>query len=368
MEQLTLFENQKKSTDWKWWFKDYPAEKNGLTVFSFFSGGGGSTMGYKLAGCDVLGNCEIDKRMNEVYVKNHNPKYNYEMDIRDFNNLPDNDIPKELFNLDILDGSPPCTTFSLTGLREQTWGKEKKFREGQKKQVLDELSFIFIETAKKLKPKTVIMENVEGLLMGKAWEYVQRIYHDFNEIGYTVRHWLLKGAKMGVPQRRHRCMFIAIRKDINFDISTLDLYFNYEPINYSDIRCGKTVIESVKHTKMFDIFQKAVYGEHKLSETYYRIAGVPNKYFSEAIVYDNEVLPTLVSGHSRYWTFEHKGAVPTEDWISSQTFPQDFDFCTDSNHSCVYILGMSVPPIMIKRVVDSLIEQGVYDYKLKKER
>lgn len=136
MEQLTLFENQKKSTDWKWWFKDYPTEKNGLTVFSFFSGGGGSTMGYKLAGCDVLGNCEIDKKMNKVYVKNHNPKYNFEMDIRDFNNLPDTDIPKELFDLDILDGSPPCTTFSMVGLREQTWGKEKKFREGQKNKSL----------------------------------------------------------------------------------------------------------------------------------------------------------------------------------------------------------------------------------------
>ena len=48
--------------------------------------------------------------------------------------------------------------------------------------------------------------------------------------------------------------------------------------------------------------------------------------------------------------------------------PKDFDFCTDSHRGCTYILGMSVPPIMIKRVVDSLIEQGVYDYKLKKER
>ena len=49
-----------KSTDWKWSFNDYP-EKNGLKVFSCFACGGGSTMGYKLAGCEVLGDCEIDK-------------------------------------------------------------------------------------------------------------------------------------------------------------------------------------------------------------------------------------------------------------------------------------------------------------------
>ena len=34
--------------------------KNGKKVFSFFSCGGGSSMGYKLAGYDVVGNCEID--------------------------------------------------------------------------------------------------------------------------------------------------------------------------------------------------------------------------------------------------------------------------------------------------------------------
>lgn len=73
----------KKSTDWKWTFADYPKEKNGLKVFSCFACGGGSTMGYKLAGCEVLGCCEIDPKMNEVYRKNHNPKYNFLMDIRE---------------------------------------------------------------------------------------------------------------------------------------------------------------------------------------------------------------------------------------------------------------------------------------------
>lgn len=47
--------------------------------------------------------------------------------------------PNELFKLDILDGSPPCSTFSLAGEREKNWGKNKKFREGQASQVLDDL-------------------------------------------------------------------------------------------------------------------------------------------------------------------------------------------------------------------------------------
>ena len=67
--QLSLFQKE-KSNDWKWSFKDYPKEKNGLKVFSCFSCGGGSTMGYKLAGCEVIGNVEIDP--GESYLKTTN--------------------------------------------------------------------------------------------------------------------------------------------------------------------------------------------------------------------------------------------------------------------------------------------------------
>ena len=93
-EEITMFDflpkeqaeqfKPKKSTDWKWTMKDdYPKEKNGLTVFSCFACGDGSTMGYKLAGCDVIGDLEIDPKMNEVYIANHHPKHNLLMDIRD---------------------------------------------------------------------------------------------------------------------------------------------------------------------------------------------------------------------------------------------------------------------------------------------
>jgi hypothetical protein len=137
--QMELFEEQFtpiKSTDWKWTMaNDYPPS-NGIKVFSCFACGGGSTMGYKLAGCEVLGCCEIDPKMNELYVANHHPKYNYCEDIREFNKR--DDLPPELYDLDILDGSPPCTTFSMAGDREDSWGKKKKFREGQAEQTLDE--------------------------------------------------------------------------------------------------------------------------------------------------------------------------------------------------------------------------------------
>ena len=69
-------------------------------------------MGYKRAGFDVIGNVEIDPKINAMYVKNHQPKFNYCMDLRDFNKLKE--LPEELFSLDILDGSPPCVRDWMT--------------------------------------------------------------------------------------------------------------------------------------------------------------------------------------------------------------------------------------------------------------
>lgn len=102
--QLELFNEEFspiKPNDWKWNLTDGYPQTNGLKVFSLFACGGGSTMGYKLAGCEVLGCCEIDPRMNKVYVENHHPKYNYCEDIREFNKR--DDLPEELYSLDILD-------------------------------------------------------------------------------------------------------------------------------------------------------------------------------------------------------------------------------------------------------------------------
>ena len=128
---------------YKWNLKDANFTKDKGKVFSCFACGGGSTMGYKLAGFDVLGCNEIDPKMIEAYKTNHDPKYAFLEPIQEFK-LRD-DLPEELYNLDILDGSPPCSSFSMAGNRGEDWGKEKKFREGQAEQVLDTLFFDFID-------------------------------------------------------------------------------------------------------------------------------------------------------------------------------------------------------------------------------
>lgn len=319
-------------------------------------------MGYKLAGCEVLGCCEIDEEMNKMYIENHHPKYNFLMDIREFNKLPNEQIPSDLFDLDILDGSPPCTTFSMAGLREETWGKKKKFREGQKEQTLDDLSFIFIDTVKKLQPKTVIMENVEGLLLGEAFNYVQEIYRQLNDAGYLLHHWLLKGENMGIPQTRHRVFFVAIRKDLNINPRNIDMSFNYKEIPYGVIKSGKGE-KMNPETLEYKTLKQATSSDYTLADIYERLGERVRRY-SAAICWENRVLPTIIAKLYHYRPKEME-KISKEDIIAAQTFPKDYNFMNDSYNHIAYTCGMSVPPVMIKRIVTRLIEQGVYDYKLK---
>lgn len=367
MDQLDIFDLMPdgdkykpiESTDWKWTMaNDYPKKKNGLKVFSCFACGGGSTMGYKLAGCEVIGCCEIDPKMNEVYVKNHHPKHNFLMDIREFNALPNEEIPAELFDLDILDGSPPCTTFSMAGQREESWGKKKKFREGQKEQTLDDLSFVFIDTVKKLKPKTVIMENVEGLLLGEAFEYVRNIYTQMREAGYRMHHWLLKGENMGVPQKRHRVFFVAVRNDLNIDPRELDMTFNYEPVTYGMIKDGimKPLGEDTEYRRLT---LAALPHEKCIADVNLRLHN-KNSGFQSYFIDDNSIIPTQ---RAKPDIIDRNAVayISKETIRNAQTFPQDYDFINNTYTNIGYMCGMSVPPIMIKRIVTRLIEQGVFN-------
>lgn len=369
MEQTSLFDfldpeqaaqfRPQKSDDWKWTFADYPKEKNGLKVFSCFACGGGSTMGYKLAGCEVIGCLEIDPKMNDIYVRNHHPKHNFLMDIREFNKIPNEELPPELFDLDILDGSPPCTTFSMAGDREESWGKKKKFREGQAEQTLDDLSFIFIDTVAKLKPKCVIMENVEGLLLGEAWSYVQEIYRQFKKAGYTVKHWLCKGEHMGVPQTRHRVFFIACRNDL-FPVDRLDMSFHYEPVPYGAIKAGEGD-QLNKETLIYRTLCQATTADLRIADVFVRL-GEKERCFGTKIAWEENVLQTLTA-KLEYLRGREKTRISREDIIHAQTFPEDYDFLDGSWNTVAYICGMSVPPIMIKRIVQRLIESGVFSYK-----
>lgn len=333
---------------WKWYLSDLAnVKKNGLTVFSCFSCGGGSSMGYKLAGYDVIGNVEIDPRVMKVYQKNNHPKYPYLMDVREFLKIPDTELPKELFHLDILDGSPPCSVFSTAGEREKGWNKEKVFREGQAQQKLDDLFFYFISIAQKLQPRVVIAENVSGLLKGNAKGYVNEIFKAFDMAGYKTQLFLLNAAFMGVPQKRERCFFVAQRKDQAFPKLTLN--FREKPILFGEVRSEHGIIPGPIARSLLEHRTRA---DKDLSEISERIRGRRSG-FSQKIDWDDAVASTNVSGTENYRGYDGL-KYSFEDKKNIQTFPQDYDFM---DQDVYFITGMSVPPVMMAQVASEVYRQ-----------
>jgi DNA (cytosine-5)-methyltransferase 1 len=248
----------------------------------------------------------------------------------------------------------------MAGDREESWGKKKNFREGQAEQTLDDLSILFIDTVAKLKPYCVIMEKVEGLIKGEAWSYVQRIYKQLDDIGYKVKHWLLKGQHMGVPQARHRVFFIALRKDVPFDLERLDMSFNYEPVTYGEIKEG-VGSPMKKGTQVYQMLCQATHDDLRVSDIFLRL-GEKEKCFGSKIAWEENVLQTITAKLA-YFRGVEKERISKEDIIHAQTFPEDYDFLSESWHDVAFICGMSVPPVMIKRIVTRLIESGVFNEK-----
>jgi len=191
------------------------AERKLFTVISTFAGGGGSSTGYKLAGGNVLVVNEFVDAAVDTYKENYPDTPVIKDDIKKLTGKDFLELAKiSKGELDILDGSPPCSAFSIAGKREKGWDKTKKYSDDKQVENIEDLFFEFIRIANDIQPKVIIGENVAGITMGEAKEYYNRIINEFSNIGYEAVGKVLNSADYGTPQARQRCFFVAIRNDI----------------------------------------------------------------------------------------------------------------------------------------------------------
>lgn len=343
---------------YKWNLSDgYPAkgiEKNNCNVFGTFVCGGGSTMGYKLAGYNHLGGVEIDKKIADVYKLNHDPKYLYVEDIRLFNQRTD--LPDELYQLDILDGSPPCSSFSMAGNREQDWQKEKKFAEGQQHQQLDDLVYTYCDTVIKLQPKIFILENVKGIITGNAKTYSKNIVNKMTLDGYNVQVFLLNAASMGVPQRRERVFFIGIKNE--YKTNNLKLSFAEKPIPLNQ------VINKNNTTPNLTEYQKQLWDKRKKSDKHFGdiIMREENRLsmFNNPIFHSNVVSQTITSSAGVNALYDIPRTMDHSEFVKISTFPTDYNF---DNSKVQWICAMSVPPVMTAQIAHQIYLQWLKNIK-----
>ena len=202
----------------------YDGEKQEkFNVVSTFAGGGGSSTGYRLAGGKILLINEFVEEARKTYRENYPNTKILPVDIK---NLTGDDILKEVNlkvgELDLLDGSPPCSAFSVAGsmshksgnTHADAFGKTKQYSDIKGVSNVEDLFFEFLRVANVIKPRVIIGENVKGLTMGEAKLYFNKIQNTFEEIGYLVTADVLNASFYGVPQSRERTFFIGVREDV----------------------------------------------------------------------------------------------------------------------------------------------------------
>lgn len=225
-----------------------------FTVISTFAGGGGSSTGYRLAGGHVLAINEFVEEAIKTYSINFPDTKIILGDIKTIKGQDFLDLTNiKKGELDILDGSPPCSAFSIAGKREKGWTGHikdtrktyfdndgnivqegelivqtgiKNYSDGMTVNSIEDLFLEFIRIAKELQPKVIIAENVKGITFAKAKEKLNQFINAFENIGYETTYKVLNAADYGVPQARERTIFICIRQDIvdKLGINTIQLH------------------------------------------------------------------------------------------------------------------------------------------------
>jgi DNA (cytosine-5)-methyltransferase 1 len=333
--------------------RDVPS--NGIKVMSTFACGGGSSMGYKRAGCEAVAANDIDPEMAWHYKKNIDPRHYFLCPIRD---LLTATLPAELFNLDILDGSPPCSTFSMAGSREKAWGKKKHFREGQAEQVLSDLFFDYLNLVGHLKPKVAIAENVKGMILGNAQGYTRMVMARFKELGYRPQLFLLNAADCGVPQRRERVFFCAVRSDIQAPPLKLAPRHHWVSAGEACSDISSLTDEERAETKATDMHLRWWHLTEKGDSYATAAQRVGRKgLFSHIRLNEKQPSPTLTcaTGDHSALHWDECRRLTFREWKRLGSFPDDY--VAKSPSIGKYMIGMSVPPKMTEAVARAVISQ-----------
>src|SRR5210317_472838 len=359
-------------------------------VISTFAGGGGSSTGYRLAGGKILAVNEFVEEAQNTYKENYPntpilPGDIKELTGKDFLEL----TGLKVGELDVLDGSPPCSAFSVAGKLSHSkegkhsdgWGQTKKYSDGKMVENIEDLFFEFLRVAEEIKPKVIIAENVAGLTIGEAKQYYNKINNTFEDIGYDVCAKVLDSRYFGVSQTRTRVIFIGLRNDITekagYNFMTIGNIFPEESPNVIPLKDALVGLE-------YDS-EEVEYLTKKFTNTaYWRDTGSkmeidPPKvltgmdyhpkghHFNLKRVSQYQPAPTLTamgSGDTTagafHWSEPRKLTLGELKRIMS--LPDDFKLTGKWNQKAERI-GRMVPPLMMKAIAESVYEKVLKPYK-----
>jgi DNA (cytosine-5)-methyltransferase 1 len=350
---------------------------NGYNAISTFSGCGGSSLGYKMAGFRVLWASEFIPPAQETYRANHKGTI---LDTRDIRKVSPEDIlsaiGKKPGEIDLMDGSPPCASFSTAGKREAGWGKVKKYSDT--KQRTDDLFFEFTRLLTGVQPKVFVAENVSGLVKGTAKGYFLEILAALKGCGYRVKCKVLDAQWLGVPQTRQRTIFVGVREDLGAD----PVHPSPLPYRYT-VRDALPWVEKAVHDTSGpygcgDITHRPssaiTVGVNSLSSYHFRVEAESDisryctgreweklspgeqsdKYFNLVRTHPDKPVPTICSSHGSPGIASVTHPIEKRKFSIAELkrlcgFPDDF-VLTGSYAQQWERLGRAVPPVMMSHV------------------
>lgn len=362
-----------------------------FNVISTFAGGGGSSTGYRLAGGKILAINEFVEEAQNTYRENYP---NTTIVPGDIKKLTGTYLMEQagvnVSELDILDGSPPCSAFSMAGsvshgkgrTHADAFGKTKQYSDIKGVSNVEDLFFEFLRVAKDIKPKVIIGENVEGLTMGEAKEYFHRIQNTFEEIGYLVVADVLDASYYGVPQSRKRTFFIAVREDVadKIGLNFMTMYQLYPDKNDVRTTLGEAIndIKNEDKEELDYLFEK-IGPDKAVGKTLMKMPKDPDKVLTGMDYHEKghhfnlkrsslrKPCPTITAMGNL------AGVAGTCHPIEDRKFtikelkrimslPEDFKL-TGQHKQQSERIGRMVPPLMMKALAESVYNKVLKPYK-----
>ena len=327
-------------------------------VVSLFAGGGGSSTGYRMAGGKVLAVNEFVPEAVKTYKANWPKTEVLTGDVRKISGQDILDvIGRKPGQLDILDGSPPCSAFSTAGSRDKGWGKAKKYSDTSQENVED-LFFDYIRILRDIQPKVFVAENVSGLAKGVAKGYLNQILRELRARGYQISCKILDAQWLGVPQKRARTIFVGVRNDLWTD----EFKGRLHPAPESNRPTLRQAFEGLSFTdddkKKTDISKYATFRELvKLPK-----GGQSKKYFQLVKADPSSIsgCVTASSGTSGIACVCHwdNRAFTVSEVKRIMSIPDDY-VLTGTYKQQVERLGRMVAPFMMKAVAKNILGLGV---------
>ena len=304
-----------------------------MKVLDLFAGCGGFSHGLEQAGFKVVGFVEWWQPAIATFLNNH---LEAKLIGTDITKISDETVTQYKDKVDIIVGGPPCQGFSMCGDRNPNDTRNQLYKE-------------FLRFVRIINPKTVVMENVPGLLSmddGNNRKVIDRILHDFIELGYMVSYKVLTASNYGVAQNRRRLIIIGHKEDV-FPRTNGEKKTVIEAItDLPDGINGHVLFETRKET--IAKFKNLKQGER-----------ISNKFnFSRQRLYADKPSKTVTTNPMFIHPFEDRFLTPRE-LARLQSFPDEFTFC-GSKSSMVKQIGNAVPPLLAQAIAEKLKEVVYY--------